>query len=71
MGMPPGVSPTDLDIVTLGSSADMVTFRMFCSQITALQLKATRTRVLLNVFSQPVGTPWSVEASGSRRGRSG
>lgn len=63
MGLPPGVSPKDLDIVTLGSSADRVTFRMFCSQMTAVQLKATRRRVVWNIFSQPAGAPWSVETT--------
>lgn len=63
MGMPPGVSPKDLEIVTLGSSADKVTFRLYCSHVKAVQLKATRRSVFWNVFEQPSGSPWSVQTS--------
>jgi hypothetical protein len=69
MGMPPGVSPKDLDIVTLGSSASNVKFKMFCSQITVVQLGMDydydndTVSWNWNVYNQPHGQPWSIQTN--------
>ncbi|PQE14198.1 gamma-glutamyltranspeptidase periplasmic precursor protein [Rutstroemia sp. NJR-2017a BVV2] len=63
MGLPPGVSPKDLDIVTLGSSASNVKFKMFCSQVTAVQLTTPRRKVVWSVYNQPFGQPWSIQTN--------
>ncbi|PQE31261.1 hypothetical protein CJF32_00001828 [Rutstroemia sp. NJR-2017a WRK4] len=63
MGLPPGVSPKDLDIVTLGTSASRVKFKMFCSQVTAVQLTTPRRKVVWSVYNQPFGQPWSIQTN--------
>jgi hypothetical protein len=62
IGLPPGVMPKDLPpLVDLGSSANNVTFNLFCSEFQII-LNSPPSGFggagSWNVWSQPVGTPW-------------
>ncbi|KAB8219344.1 hypothetical protein BDV33DRAFT_204471 [Aspergillus novoparasiticus] len=67
MGLPPGILPRDLPpVVTLGSSATNVRFRMFCSQFTVIQNTPPggfNQSGNWNVWNQAPGTPWPVETN--------
>ncbi|KAE8344589.1 hypothetical protein BDV24DRAFT_160329 [Aspergillus arachidicola] len=67
MGLPPGILPRDLPpVVTLGSSATNVRFRMFCSQFTVIQNTPPggfNQSGNWNVWGQDPGTPWRVETN--------
>lgn len=66
MGIPSGVLPADLPpVVTLGNSANNVTFNMFCSELEVIQNMpgAWGTAGSWNVWSQPSGSPWYIETT--------
>ncbi|KAK4112979.1 hypothetical protein N656DRAFT_751974 [Canariomyces notabilis] len=61
VGVPQGVNPKNLDIVTLGSSAESVLFNMYCKDITVIENYMNWGMHKWNVTSQPEGTPWYVQ----------
>ncbi|PLB54765.1 hypothetical protein P170DRAFT_470209 [Aspergillus steynii IBT 23096] len=66
IGLPPGVMPKNLPaIVDLGDDAKTVTFNMFCSQFTVIENTPGNgwTQGSWNVWSQPSGDPWYVQAN--------
>ncbi|KAI0413451.1 hypothetical protein F5X98DRAFT_390762 [Xylaria grammica] len=64
IGLPPGVLPKNLPpMVTLGSSATDVGFKLYCSQFTIIQNSPPSgwgSPGTWNVWSQPLGTPWYI-----------
>ncbi|RAH86125.1 hypothetical protein BO86DRAFT_434744 [Aspergillus japonicus CBS 114.51] len=66
LGLPPGVNPRDLSVVTLvGDRPDRVLFNMYCSQVTVIQNSPPGgwgNPGSWNVWNQPYGQPWVAQA---------
>ncbi|MCJ1314634.1 hypothetical protein MMC25_008316 [Agyrium rufum] len=59
VGVPPGMTPKDLPIVILGTSASSILFTMYCSHLSVVQ----NSPGAWTVSTQPDGTPWSMRTT--------